>query len=216
MERVNHPKLHRIMFAARNMILTGAYLDPDAIIYRDSVIAAGATISANNFTAANNLFIGLKNQSLWTLIDQLYLLAGTSSLTGALVKAKGSGSLTNVNFIGGDYSQTTGLVGNGSSKYLNTGRLANALSSTSHHLFVSGTGFETSGDKVIVGAYTGGATSLFAIDSFANYVSARAFRSGTFTAGQFPKYAPAGVTDGTVCGTRRSTTDAEIYENGIS
>lgn len=196
------------------MILAGASFDPDAIIYRNAVIAAGSSITDSNFSAVNNLIVGLKNQSLWTLIDQLFLLAGTSSIAGALVKAKGSGTATNVNFVNGDYSQTTGLVGNGTSKYINTGRAANTLSNTSQHFFASGTGFEVAGSFVLGGAFTGGATSLLSLDVVVG--GNRAYRSGTFTGGQFPLYTPSGVTSGTVCGTRRSSTDAEIYENGVS
>ena len=198
------------------MILAGASFDPDAIIYRNAVIAAGSSITDSNFSAVNNLIVGLKNQSLWTLIDQLFLLAGTSSIAGALVKAKGSGTATNVNFVNGDYSQTTGLVGNGTSKYINTGRAANTLSNTSQHVFVSGTGFETSGDRPFGGAFTGTAASLFVLDSSVATTSNRSYRSGNFAVGTFPVYSPAGVTSGSVCGTRRSSTDAEIYENGVS
>lgn len=190
--------------------------DSDAQAYFDAIVSAGSSISTDNKNAWNTCVVGLKADSVWTLITELYVFVGPDDLTGALLKAKGSGSLTNVNFVSGDYSRTTGLAGNGSSKYLETNVLASSLTGGSHTLYWSATGMETSGDFTAIGAFSGSEDSLLALDMYAAYVSARAFRSATFTAGQFPQSNTGLVADGSIAGVRRSTTDAELYQAGAS
>jgi hypothetical protein len=53
-------------------------------------------------------------------------------LTGALIPLAGTAP-TNVNFVSGDYNRKTGLVGNGSTKYLNSNRANNADLQDSNH-----------------------------------------------------------------------------------
>jgi hypothetical protein len=59
-------------------------------------------------------------------------LAGARTLTGALVPLVGTAP-TNFNFVSGDYNRETGLVGNGTSKYLNSNRNNNADPQNSNH-----------------------------------------------------------------------------------
>jgi hypothetical protein len=64
------------------------------------------------------------------------LMAGARTLAGALVPMVGAAP-TNVGpFVSGDYSRSTGLVGNGSTKYLNSNRNNNADPQNSQHLAV--------------------------------------------------------------------------------
>jgi hypothetical protein len=60
-------------------------------------------------------------------------LAGARTLTGALVPLKGTAP-TNFNFVTGDYNRATGLVGNGSTKYLDSNRNNNADPQNSKHI----------------------------------------------------------------------------------
>jgi hypothetical protein len=69
------------------------------------------------------MVVGLKADGVWDKITEAYLMAGVT-FGGITVKLKGSGTLTNNNFVSGDYQATgsgAGLTGNGSSKYLDTG-----------------------------------------------------------------------------------------------
>ena len=59
-------------------------------------------------------------------------MAGARTLTGALVPLKGTAP-TNFNFVPGDYNRKTGLLGNGSTKYLNSNRNNNADPQNSFH-----------------------------------------------------------------------------------
>ena len=189
--------------------------DPDAADYFTRIVASGSSISVDNKAAVNTLFLALKTQSIWTLISELYLFAGVDNLTGCLVKAKGSGSLSNTNFAGGDHNRTTGLLGNGSSKYLNTGLANNALSGTSNHIFVEGSGFETSGDRIPAGVYNGGpATTLFILDFYSASIFSRAYRSASGAIGAVPRITTGLITSGSLCGTRTSASSASIYQNG--
>jgi hypothetical protein len=189
--------------------------EPETNVYLARIVAAGSSISSSNLGAVNTLFLALKTQSIWTLISELYLFAGVDNLTGCLVKAKGSGSLSNTSFAGGDHNRTTGLLGNGSSKYLNTGLANNALSGTSNHIFVEGSGFETSGDRIPAGAFNGGpAASLLALDFYSAGISSRAYRSASAAISAVPRITTGLITSGSFCGTRTSASSASIYQNG--
>jgi hypothetical protein len=76
-------------------------------------------------TAISDFVAGCKTDSIWTKITEAYLLSGVT-FSGVLAKLKhgGTAALTNVNFVSGDYlaaGSGAGLIGNGSTKYLQTG-----------------------------------------------------------------------------------------------
>jgi hypothetical protein len=119
--------------------------DPDAIAYLAAVATAdGASVPMKVQMAVNSFIVGCKSDGIWSAIKAACFLAGPTTLAGALVPIVGSAP-TNVNFTSGDYNSVTGLVGNGSNKYLNSNRAANADPQNNHHLSVwissnSGTG----------------------------------------------------------------------------
>jgi hypothetical protein len=121
------PLLTSIMAASRRRV------DPDAADYFARIVAAGSTISAGNQAAVNAFVRGCKTDGIWTAIKASCLLAGPDSLAGALVPLAGAAP-TNFNFVAGDYSRTTGLLGDGSSKYLNLNRNNNADPQNSKHV----------------------------------------------------------------------------------
>jgi hypothetical protein len=86
--------------------------DPDAASY---FAAAGITNAAER-VAANNLIVSLKNNSLWSKFDRLYLFSPTS-LAAALYCAK---SLTQMTAVNSPTFATTGITFNGTTQYLNT------------------------------------------------------------------------------------------------
>jgi len=95
--------------------------------------ADGQILEQATRNAVTNFVIGCKADGIWTAIKASCILAGARTLTGALVPLVGIAP-TNVNFASGDYNRKTGLVGNGSTKYLNSNRNNNADPQNSKHL----------------------------------------------------------------------------------
>lgn len=119
--------------------------DADADDYIRRVEAAdGAVLDLKFRNAIGNFVIGCKADGIWTAIKAACFLAGPATLSGALIPLVGTAP-TNVNFVSGDYNRVTGLVGNGSTKYLNSNRAGNADPQNNNHVSVwvstnSGTG----------------------------------------------------------------------------
>ena len=123
--------------------------DSDAAAYLTSVATADSQdIELGVAVAINNFVLGLKADGLWSLIDACCIMAGARTVAGALVPLKGSAP-TNNGFVSGDYNRKTGLLGNGSSKYLNSNYGANTRGLEDRHAVVwlgqawtpSGTGY---------------------------------------------------------------------------
>jgi len=84
-------------------------------------------------TDAINAFItGCKSDGIWDAIKACCILAGWNNINGALIPLKGTAP-TNFNFVSGDYNRATGLIGNGTTKYLNSNRNNNADPQDSNH-----------------------------------------------------------------------------------
>ena len=101
----------------------GYSFDSDASTYIDAVETAdGQALETGVRVAINDFVLGCKQDEIWDAIKASCILAGARTLDGALVPLVGTAP-TNVgdNFVDGDYNRETGLVGDGSTKYLNTG-----------------------------------------------------------------------------------------------
>jgi hypothetical protein len=95
-----------------------AVSDPDAQAYLQAVeVADNQALEQGVQQAVNQFVIGCKADGIWTAIKASCILAGARTLTGALVPLVGTAP-TNNNFVSGDYNRKTGLVGDGSTKYL--------------------------------------------------------------------------------------------------
>lgn len=155
-------------------------IDPAAATYIRAVEAAdGQRLEQPVRDAINAFVVGCKADGIWTAIKASCILAGARSLTGALVPLVGTAP-SNVNFVSGDYSRALGLIGNGTTKYLNSSRAGNADPQNSRHLSVfvvspltvattavligdDGTG--TSGTSLIYNDSTGSDEMRFGISS---------------------------------------------------
>jgi hypothetical protein len=125
-------------------------MDPDAAAYITAVETAdGQALEEKTKIAIDNFVLGCKADGIWTAIKASCILAGARTLTGALVPLAGTAP-TNVGpFVSGDYNRKTGLVGDGSAKYLNSGAAINTTCPLNNaHLSVyvttaasSGTGY---------------------------------------------------------------------------
>jgi len=101
-------------------------LDADARQYIINVEEQdGEELEAGVRTAINNFVVGCKSDGIWNAIKASCLLCGARTLEGALVPLKG-GAPTNFNFTLSDYDRELGLLGNGSTKYLDANRKDNA------------------------------------------------------------------------------------------
>ena len=110
--------------------------DPDAAAYIAAVEAADGELLEDRVKSAINSFVvGCKADSIWTAIKASCILAGARTLAGALVPLVGTAP-TNVSglFVSGDYNRKTGLVGNGTTKYLNSNRNNNADPQNNQHM----------------------------------------------------------------------------------
>jgi hypothetical protein len=114
----------------------GLVSDADATAYLAAVQAAdGQLLEPAVRIAVNNFIVGCKSDGIWTAIKASCILAGARTVAGALVPLVGPAP-TNFNFASGDYNRKTGLVGNGSTKYLNSNRNNNADPQNNKHISI--------------------------------------------------------------------------------
>lgn len=121
-----------ILKTSRGALSSG--LDAEALAYITAVeIADGQSLESGVKIALNSFIKGCKSDGIWESIKASCILAGARTIAGALVPLKGAAP-TNFNFVSGDYARKTGLVGNGSSKYLNANRTGNADPQNNSHI----------------------------------------------------------------------------------
>jgi hypothetical protein len=117
--------------------------DPDAEAYIAAVEAAdlAADPTAEPLETATKVAIhsfvkGAKADGIWPAIKASCILAGARTLAGALVPLVGAAPTNNGPFVAADYNRETGLVGDGSTKYLDSNRDQNADPLNNNHLSV--------------------------------------------------------------------------------
>jgi hypothetical protein len=114
-------------------------MDPDAAAYIAAVETADTEpLEEKTKIAIDNFVLGCKSDGTWTAIKASCILAGARTLTGALVPLVGTAP-TNFNFVAGDYNRKTGLVGNGSTKLLDSNRANNVDPQDNFHISVQAT-----------------------------------------------------------------------------
>jgi hypothetical protein len=146
------------------------------VFIRDSIDVGDLGTSGGVLSQANSI------------IKAAPIMAGARTLTGALVPLVGAAP-TNVGdlFVSGDYNRKTGLVGNGSTKHLNSNRNNNADPQNSQHLsvFIStqSTG-ATNGNFIAAGDFlTAGSSSLqTAVSNADMFARSRNSLGGSYTA----------------------------------
>jgi hypothetical protein len=115
---------------------TWSPMDPDAATYIAAVEQADQqALEEKVKIAIDDFVLGCKADGIWDAIKASCILAGARTLTGALIPLKGTAP-TSFNFVSGDYNRKTGLVGDGSSKYLDSNRANNADPQDSKHIGV--------------------------------------------------------------------------------
>jgi hypothetical protein len=152
--------------------------DSDALAYLVEVERAdGQALESGVRDAVIAFVTGCKTDGIWTAIKASCILAGARTRAGALVPLVGAAP-TSFNFVNGDYNRKTGLVGNGSTKYLNANRAGNADPQNDRHcsVFVSttagnfllGAGNGNGRTTISQGGTRSSATTAYTFSSFAN------------------------------------------------
>jgi hypothetical protein len=188
-------------------------LDPDVMLWYGRILQAGGTITGASLTIANDLVLALKAASLWDKITYLLPLLGDfAAILVPLRDRNNEGNATNTAFVAGDFSEATGLQGNGSSKYLIFPFSPNDLGTSQvGGLFWWELGFTGSGNVEPIGCYNNAANRRFVLDLRSTL---EAFRWGT--AGTDAAITAVAATSKFYHGERRSSTDRELYRNGAS
>ena len=110
--------------------------DSNALAYISAVETAdGQALETAVKNAINTFVVGCKSDGTWNSIKASCILSGARTLSGALIPLVGTAP-TNNNFVSGDYNRKTGLVGNGSTKYLNSNRTGSADPQNNCHLSI--------------------------------------------------------------------------------
>jgi hypothetical protein len=130
--------------------------------------------------------LGCKADGIWDAIKASCILAGARTLSGALVPLVGTAPTNNGPFLAADYDRKTGLVGDGSSKYLDSNRNNNVDPQNSKHLavYVSSRGAANTQHILAAGWYgTAGNASVFYSGSFGGRVNVIADPGGSIVTG---------------------------------
>jgi hypothetical protein len=132
---------------------TSSTLDADAAVYLNAVAQAdGQQLEPAVRKAINDFVVGCKRDNIWSAIKASCILAGARTLTGALTPLRGSAPTNNGPFVSGDYNRETGLVGNGTSKYLDTNYAFLDAARNNRHAAVWVTTAQSSGSHAYFGA----------------------------------------------------------------
>jgi hypothetical protein len=111
-------------------------MDPDAAAYITAVETAdGQALEEKTKIAIDNFVLGCKADGIWNAIKASCILAGARTRLGALTPLVGTAP-TSFNFVDGDYNRKTGLVGDGSTKYLDSNRNNNADPQNDRHIAI--------------------------------------------------------------------------------
>jgi hypothetical protein len=181
--------------------------DADANTYLLAVESAdGQELESGVITAVETFITGCKSDGIWGAIKASCILAGARTLSGALVPLVGSAP-TNNNFVTADYNRETGLLGDGTTKYLNSNRANNADPQNSKHLSVYASQVSLTAQRNAIGAgvssNNGSVIQLLSSTSYRNRVNS----SNPTTA------VPATSTSGLV-GVSRSNPSNFIFRQG--
>jgi hypothetical protein len=159
---------------------------PEALAWKTAVIANGGTVSESTMTAVTTFCRSIDAAGLRSLLWRVNPMAG-NDLSAALVplyratsfsgSVQGNTTDTNFNFVSGDYSATSGLIGNGSTKVLNTGLAANFRSG--RHVGFIPNSIGTTAFRYYMGVRNGGSPANGGL--YAPYISSPTTLAGAYT-----------------------------------
>jgi hypothetical protein len=185
----------------------------ETLSYYNRILANGGTISDASLSAVEKFVQDCKNALIWDKLIEVGPFAG-NNLNAALVKlinAPGApGTLTNVNFVSGDYTESGangGLLGDGATKYLNTGfNNQTMLPDNSHLSFYLREDVSASGNRALLGVISG--TDQYWLGAVTNtQVNARLGQVATATYAQ-------NMSKGFYLASRQAANQLKLYKNG--
>ena len=111
--------------------------DADAVAYIAAVEAAdGQALETATRMAINSFVKGCKADGIWPAIKASCIMAGARTLGWCIGAVEGYSTYELRSFVSGDYDRKTGLVGDGSTKYLDSNRADNAGPQNDAHMSV--------------------------------------------------------------------------------
>lgn len=184
--------------------------DAAAQVYFNAVAEAdGQQLETAVKKAINDFIVGCKADGIFSAIKASCILMGARTLSGALTPLVGAAP-TNNNFVSGDYNRKTGLIGNGSTKYLNSNRNNDADPQDNKHLAAYKSANMLSGVGTLVGAQTVSSGGSWLLDnSNANSDAVRINAASSIVGQQFPAV-------GFVGASRSSSSGISIQLGGVS
>jgi hypothetical protein len=190
----------------------GPAVDPDAAAWAAAVTGNGGTYSGATLTAVSDFVVSAKASGYWTKLNRINLFCG-DQLAAALVPLKvggGNATDTNVNFVGGDYTEATGLTGNGTTKYLRTGLIPSvSLTLDDTHLAIYN---RASASAVSNQWGAGGPMIFYAPHTGASLISDQ-YNS---TTGRVGPTAAIGTPYGFLIASRNGAGEHTVYRNAVS
>jgi hypothetical protein len=181
--------------------------DADARAYLSSVRTAdGSSLEPAVAKAINDFVAGCKTDAIWDAIKACCILCGAKTLSGALTPLKGIAPTNNGPFVAGDYDRETGLLGNASTKWLNSNRNNNAEPQDSKHIAVyrSVAAADPGG---IIGSNDTGTGHTHIYTGFGSFI----FRNNAATAASQPLITNTGAV---FLGTSRASSSSFSYRIG--
>lgn len=191
----------------------GFGFDEATLDWRARVLAYGGSVGATGMRAADGFVKRMRTAGIWPKLHRINLFGG-NQLAAAVVPLKvGSGSAvdTNFNFVEGDYTEASGLAGNGSSKYLNTGVAVSALTTNDVHLGVYQLASSINTNMIIGCQGAGGGSQRLSLLVGSGPAPAfSAYSTGSAVSGS------AASVQGHIVGTRTSSSEQAVYAAGAS
>lgn len=165
----------------------------ETAVWKARAIAAGGTFHTNSISICHGLCVAIAGKAYKPKIVSLYPFLGSNLATARvpLIDQPNAGIAGNTNFVEADYSQTMGLQGDGSTKYLDTGVKPGDLGSGDNGgLGWWELGFTGVGNAEPMGAYKANNSpdNRFSIDL---RTTSRAFQWGTIAIAGAGESAPA-------------------------
>jgi len=182
--------------------------DADAQAYFNAIVANSGTISTASKGYVNTFILAAKSHGYFTKLVCFNMLVG-DQLAAAQVQYNGNASTssvaTNHNFVGGDYTEAGGLVGNGSTKYLDTGYNPTALTNTNAGMW----SYLVAGGQYIMGNLQGSFVGAFEVEGSASAnIGGHITDTVAYSFSNYTKGMVGVTTDGA------SSSTVKVYSNG--
>jgi hypothetical protein len=196
-------------------VVGGGGIDPDAAGWAAAVTLAGSTYTAATLTAINTIISGLKADSVWTSLYTFGPMAG-NDLTAARIQYRNgvweSAGVTN--FVGGDYTESTGVTGNiAGTKWWDTLTPQNVFTQASRHIGVYLRQLTSAINTTYIGSQTASNVNVFELSSGAAATTMQLLANAANSSGG---NSVAGTSAGHFCGVQTVATDSVMYRNGVS